>query len=325
MVPFIFRSRGVVTGGALTIAAVVGALSTQAASTTTASAATAPRITAEVKGSHVRYDEDVVVTGKARGLPDEAPVTLQHRSGEKEDWENLATEHLDGDDEFRFETRAPENGDLRVVAGNPTALRAAASVAARTIASDETRVRVAPVLKTTNEVRNVSVGRSAKVSGRISPARKGRTVRLLVRRGGKWRTVDKDSTSTTGRYALKWKTKRPGRMTMRVKLSSTRDMTSTRRTLGRLNVYRTSFASWYGPGFYGRRTACGQTLGHGTVGVAHKTLPCGTKVTFRRGDRIVTARVIDRGPFHPGREWDLTGALKRKLGFGSTGRVQSTV
>ena len=39
--------------------------------------------------------------------------------------------------------------------------------------------------------------------------------------------------------------------------------------MGKLRVYRTSYASWYGPGLYGNRTACGQTLGYGTLGVAH--------------------------------------------------------
>jgi rare lipoprotein A (peptidoglycan hydrolase) len=60
------------------------------------------------------------------------------------------------------------------------------------------------------------------------------------------------------------------------------------------------------------------------VGVANKTLPCGTKVTFRYRGRMATARVIDRGPYAAGREWDLTAALKAKLRFGSTGTVLST-
>ena len=91
--------------------------------------------------------------------------------------------------------------------------------------------------------------------------------------------------------------------------------------VGRMRAFRRSFASWYGPGFYGRRTACGQTFHAGLMGVAHKTLPCGTKLTLRRGNRIVRARVMDRGPFHPGREFDLSPAVKQALGFGSTGPV----
>jgi rare lipoprotein A (peptidoglycan hydrolase) len=57
------------------------------------------------------------------------------------------------------------------------------------------------------------------------------------------------------------------------------------------------------------------------VGVAHKTLPCGTRLALRRGGRVVHARVIDRGPYVGAREFDLTAATKRRLGFGSTGTV----
>ena len=91
-----------------------------------------------------------------------------------------------------------------------------------------------------------------------------------------------------------------------------------------INAYRSAQASYYGPGLYGNSTACGQTLTPSTVGVANKSLPCGTKVTFRYRGRTVRARVIDRGPFAGNREWDLTAALKAKLGFGSTGTVLST-
>ena len=58
-----------------------------------------------------------------------------------------------------------------------------------------------------------------------------------------------------------------------------------------------------------------------TVGVAHRTLPCGTVVTFRYNGRTVTTRVIDRGPYVGAREFDLTQATKQRLGFGSTGTV----
>ena len=64
--------------------------------------------------------------------------------------------------------------------------------------------------------------------------------------------------------------------------------------------------SWYGPHFYGHGTACGQTLTKGLVGVAHRTLPCGTLVTFRYKGRTLTVPVVDRGPYVAGRTWDLT-------------------
>jgi peptidoglycan hydrolase-like protein with peptidoglycan-binding domain len=73
-------------------------------------------------------------------------------------------------------------------------------------------------------------------------------------------------------------------------------------------------ASWYGPGFYGNTTACGQTLRKRTVGVAHKKLPCGTRVVFAHRGRWVRAKVIDRGPYIKGRKWDLTKPLAEALG-----------
>jgi 3D (Asp-Asp-Asp) domain-containing protein len=75
-----------------------------------------------------------------------------------------------------------------------------------------------------------------------------------------------------------------------------------------------SRASWYGPGLYGNVTACGQTLRKSTVGVAHKKLPCGTKVAIAYRGRWARATVIDRGPFIAGRKWDLTYQLAARLG-----------
>lgn len=79
--------------------------------------------------------------------------------------------------------------------------------------------------------------------------------------------------------------------------------------------------SWYGPGFYGRRTACGQALTTSLMGVAHRTLPCGTKVSFRNpaNGRVITVPVVDRGPYAAGRTWDLTGAACTALNHCFTG------
>jgi hypothetical protein len=72
--------------------------------------------------------------------------------------------------------------------------------------------------------------------------------------------------------------------------------------------WKVSRATWYGPGLYGRRTACGQVLTPGTRGVAHRRLPCGQRVEFEWKGRKVVAPVIDRGPYANGADWDLTGA-----------------
>jgi len=83
-------------------------------------------------------------------------------------------------------------------------------------------------------------------------------------------------------------------------------------------VFHLAGASWYGGG---GTLACGGTLTSSTLGVANKTLPCGTWVTLRYRGRRVRVRVIDRGPYVTGREFDLTEATKRALGFGDIGEV----
>jgi rare lipoprotein A (peptidoglycan hydrolase) len=80
-------------------------------------------------------------------------------------------------------------------------------------------------------------------------------------------------------------------------------------------------ATWYGPGLYGNTTACGQVLRPGTVGVAHRSLPCGTRVKFAYRGRQLVTRVIDRGPFSAGHDWDLTNGAREALGFEGSNRV----
>jgi rare lipoprotein A (peptidoglycan hydrolase) len=90
-------------------------------------------------------------------------------------------------------------------------------------------------------------------------------------------------------------------------------------------VHKTALATWFGPGFYGQQTACGQTLTPATVGVANRKLPCGTlvKVTYR-GQRL-TVPVVDRGPYSNGADWDLTAAAAQALGIEETVHIATAV
>jgi len=181
--------------------------------------------------------------------------------------------------------------------------------------------KVKASLGVTHRRLNVRAGRRAVVSGRLRPARAGRVVTLerLGARG--WRTIAKARTTATGRYVLRYRTLGADSMKVRVRFRGDRTAHPAKRALGRLNAFRPALASWYGPGLYGNPLGCGGRLAPGTVGVAHKTLPCGTKLVLRKGSRIVRARVIDRGPYVGAREFDLTQATKYRLGFGSTGTV----
>ncbi len=79
--------------------------------------------------------------------------------------------------------------------------------------------------------------------------------------------------------------------------------------------------SWYGPGFYGNRTACGYAYTKKILGVANRTLPCGTMVTFMYKGIVKRVPVIDRGPYVAGRQWDLSGGLCLALKHCFTGPI----
>lgn len=84
---------------------------------------------------------------------------------------------------------------------------------------------------------------------------------------------------------------------------------------------RGGVASWYGPGFHGRRTANGERYNQNGYTAAHKSLPFGTKVrvTNVRTGRSVMVRINDRGPFIRGRVIDLSAGAARVIGVHSSG------
>ena len=176
----------------------------------------------------------------------------------------------------------------------------------------------------TAEKKHVKQGERVHIRGHLRPADRGRQVLIQHRKKGQWVTADRDRTGAEGGFDGSWRVKKPaGRYLTRVVFPATRrDQRRVNKT--RLFVYRPGQASYYGPGLYGNRTACGQTLTSSTLGVANRWLPCGTRVTFRYRGRRVTVPVIDRGPYSGSRIWDLTYATKQRLGFGSTGVVWST-
>ncbi|MFM7395161.1 MAG: septal ring lytic transglycosylase RlpA family protein [Cyanobium sp.] len=83
-------------------------------------------------------------------------------------------------------------------------------------------------------------------------------------------------------------------------------------------------ASWYGPGFYGNRTASGEVFRPGTLTAAHRWLPFGTRVrvTNLYNGRSTVVRINDRGPFHGGRIIDLAHGAATELGVTSSGVAQ---
>jgi rare lipoprotein A len=92
-----------------------------------------------------------------------------------------------------------------------------------------------------------------------------------------------------------------------------------------VKVHKTAIATWFGPGFYGQQTACGQTLTPAVVGVANRKLPCGTLVNVSYRGLRLTVPVVDRGPYGNGADWDLTAAAAQALGIEETVHIATTV
>jgi rare lipoprotein A len=90
-------------------------------------------------------------------------------------------------------------------------------------------------------------------------------------------------------------------------------------------VHPTGIATWFGPGFYGKKTACGQTLTPSVVGVANRTLPCGTLVKVGYKGHTMTVPVLDRGPYAHHADWDLTAGAAQALGITETVRISTSV
>jgi peptidoglycan lytic transglycosylase len=169
-------------------------------------------------------------------------------------------------------------------------------------------------IRVTKRRLNVLEGHPVGVLGVLRPALGHQRVLLQDRRGGRWHTVAHAHTGPRGRFALRYVPRQLDTVALRLATP-----TATRR-VGLLNVYHEAFASWYGGG---GSLACGGELTSSTLGVASRTLPCGTLVTLRYGNRSVRVRVVDRGPYVPGREFDLTEATKQALGFPDLGDVWS--
>jgi rare lipoprotein A len=168
---------------------------------------------------------------------------------------------------------------------------------------------------------DVRRGHSVVAHGRVRPSGTHR-VKLVVRGPrGMAATV---RTHRGGAFALRWAARRPGGYRVRAYAVHDRRIKGSASPRRRLTAYRPAEASYYGPGLYGNGVACGGTLAPGTLGVAHKTLPCGTRVRLRYHGRTVTVPVIDRGPYVPGRDYDLTEATRKRLGFPGVGVLLSS-
>ena len=176
----------------------------------------------------------------------------------------------------------------------------------------------------------VLLGHAVSVRGTV-PAAAGAGVLVQRQAVDGWVTVAQTAAAEDGGFVARWRADEIGQAVLRAVPDTGTDPSaaSARASSGdptaQVTVYRPATATWYGPGFYGHRTACGVRLTRSVLGVAHRSLPCGTMVEVLYHGRTLTVPVIDRGPFTHHARWDLTAAAAQQLGMTVTSRIGAVV
>ena len=166
------------------------------------------------------------------------------------------------------------------------------------------------------------LGHTLRFRGSVGASQAGRTLeiqRLLP--DGTWADTASAVGAGAGSFLARWRTDAIGQFTVRAVLPGSQaqaaagqgQVAAAAPLTTSVTVYRPAKATWFGPGFYGKKTACGQVMSHALMGVAHRTLPCGTPVAVFYGGKSVTVPVVDRGPFGTGARYDLTSAAAKQL------------
>jgi peptidoglycan lytic transglycosylase len=167
--------------------------------------------------------------------------------------------------------------------------------------------------------------RPLRFSGSAGSAAAGDTVEIERRgreTGYMWAPTTHGIARSDGSFTATWPVNHIGQFSIRAvdERGRTAEVAATSPTLT-VTVYRPSIATIYGPGMWGNNTACGKVLRRSTLGLANRTLPCGTPVAVYWHGRTLVVPVIDRGPYANGADWDLTMATAKALGMPGTETV----
>lgn len=256
----------------------------------------------------VEYRGGGIIAGHLDGWVAADEVSLQRRSGDI--WITTATKPVDEAGKVAFQLAGMRRTRVfRLVYTDP-----ASSVET---ASATRKLKVAPRMTFRLSDDHVMQGRTVSAYGRLTKGA-GRWVTIQQRSNGRWRGIG-TAYEHDGRYALRFDANKIGGRRLRAVFKGDERNTAARAG-AKLRVYDPAPATWYGPGFWGNGTACGQTLSGGTLGVAHRTLPCGTEVALLYQGRTIIVKVIDRGPYSHA-DWDLTQETAERLGFTGTDTI----
>lgn len=287
------------------------------------SGASGAPVPASVLDRSVRFGQPLVVSGRL-GATEAGRAIVLELAPSGHTWQPLVAARVASDGSYRLRGLPRSSGELRVRLPGATQTAASGGAAASSTGRSSRPQRVQVAARIATRVRQLQLlsGRAVRISGLLLPGRAGRTVRLQARRDGRWQTLARARSSARGRFSVRLVAHELGSAPVRLSFAGDRANAASAQASGRLEVFRVSTASWYQ--LTGYALGCGGTMGANQLGVANKTLPCGTMVTFRYGGRSVRVPVIDRGPYVAGREWDLSSATKRALGFPGLGQLWSS-
>ena len=311
-----------ITAGALAIAAPASAVALSAGP---ADAQGALQI--NPASTHLSYGHELTVRGLAPASDRGYRLALQFTTG-RGPWRTIARAHIHTGGAFRLRAPLTRSGEVRVVplsapatatAVPATSLFTAPTGPASIAPSPPQPITVAARLVLTRGPLQALPGHPLAVHGRLLPQRGGAVVRLQVRTRHHWRTVAVARTRRHGGFVLRRSFGGRAPRAVRVRFPGDPVNTAVSTTARRLGALHPVLASWY---YDAGNTACGFHAGYG---VASPYLPCGTRVTFAYHGHSVTAVVDDRGPFVPGRVYDLNQNTAAALGFGGVDTVLSSV
>ena len=278
-----------------------------------ASAQESPRPVLDSAPAEVPYRGTGVITGHMANGSGGEKITLQkYKDG---DWRNLQTKSVNdsGDVSYRLEDLT-RSADYRLLWVSPEG--------DQVTSEGRARIRVAARVTLAVSKRHVMSGRKVEVKGWVLSSSGGREVVLQQKVDGAWRFVAKRPV-VDGHFTHAFRVRSKGHRGLRAIFRGD-DVNSAASAKNSVKVYSRSYATWYGPGFYGNRTACGKRLTQGTLGVAHRTLPCGTEISLLYEGRTITVEVIDRGPYANHADWDLTSETAQRLRFSGSDHIGVT-
>jgi hypothetical protein len=277
----------------------------------------------QVSPRRVKFGDAVTVSGTAPATDAGKRVLVQTAAPSQSSWRSLGAATVGPAGTFRARVIPRRSGPMRAVEQTPPApatddRTASTSPARGTTPSPQPTVTVAARFTPARHESAVLSSRPVHVGGKLLPTVPGRRVRLQGHGAHGWHTLSTGRTGARGGYRLSFTPDDADGQRLRMAFGGDRHNGQAVRPAGSVTVLHPALASWYEDA---GNTACGFPAG---LGVANRTLPCGTKVMLRYGSRTVTAVVDDRGPYAGGRDWDLNQSTASALGFGGVGTVWSS-